>query len=132
MGTTDDRARDDRDLDETLEETFPASDAPANTIETGIRVGTSPSPSPSDVVDNRAANRYELNIDGQIAVVEYERTPRSIVLRHTEVPPALRGRHLGDVLVTGALARARSEGLQIVVVCPFIRAFLQKHPDQRP
>jgi hypothetical protein len=30
---------DDRDLDETLDETFPASDPPANTVETGIRVG---------------------------------------------------------------------------------------------
>jgi predicted GNAT family acetyltransferase len=117
---------DDRDLDETLEETFPASDAPANTTETGIRVGASPSP--SDVVDNRAANRYELAVDGQIAVVEYERTPKSIMLMHTEVPPALRGRHVGDVIVTGALARARAEGLQVVVVCPFIRAYLQKHP----
>jgi hypothetical protein len=31
---------DDRDLDETLDETFPASDPPANTVETGIRIGT--------------------------------------------------------------------------------------------
>jgi hypothetical protein len=31
-----------RDLDETLDETFPASDPPANTVETGIRVGATP------------------------------------------------------------------------------------------
>ena len=33
---------DDSKLDEALEETFPASDAPANTVETGIRIGTPP------------------------------------------------------------------------------------------
>jgi len=125
MAPSDNRAGTDRDLDETLEETFPASDAPANTTETGIRLAA---PSPADVVDNGASNRYELTVDGQIAVVEYERTPKSIVLMHTEVPKGLRGRGIGDVIVRGALNRARAEGLQVVVVCPFIRAYLQKHP----
>src|SRR3954463_3030323 len=31
--------RDDRALDEALAETFPASDPPANTVETGVRIG---------------------------------------------------------------------------------------------
>jgi hypothetical protein len=39
---TDPTPQEDEALDETLEETFPASDAPANTGETGIRVGTPP------------------------------------------------------------------------------------------
>ena len=34
--------RDDRDLDEILDETFPASDPPANTVETGVRIGPMP------------------------------------------------------------------------------------------
>ena len=37
--SVDEDADRDRALDETLEETFPASDAPANTVETGTRVG---------------------------------------------------------------------------------------------
>lgn len=45
----------DRKIDEALEETFPASDAPANTVETGIRVG--PVPSPPTATDNREAKR---------------------------------------------------------------------------
>jgi hypothetical protein len=45
----------DEDLDETLEETFPASDAPANTVETGIRIGAVA----SDVIDNREARRFQ-------------------------------------------------------------------------
>src|SRR4029434_7255248 len=45
------RGTGDEDLDETLEETFPASDAPANTVETGILVAAAPDV--SDVIDHR-------------------------------------------------------------------------------
>ena len=117
-----DRA-DDR-LDETLEETFPASDAPANTIETGIAF----EPEPETVHDNRSANRFELKTGDDLAFLTYERRPGAIVFVHTEVPPRFRGRHFGESLVEGALAAARAEGLRIIVVCPFVRAYLEKHP----
>jgi predicted GNAT family acetyltransferase len=118
------RGTDDRALDEALRETFPASDPPANTVETGIRVGT---PSES-VVDNREANRFELVVDGHTAVLNYERTQTSLVLVHTEVPEPLRGRRLGNVLVRAALDGAAVEGRRIVAVCPFVKAYLRKHP----
>lgn len=117
---------DDRAIDEALEETFPASDAPANTVETGVRVGA-PDTLP-DVVDNRAEQRYELNVDGQLATLAYERRDDALVLVHAEVPEALRGRHIGDALVAGSLPLARAEGRRLVVVCPFVRAYLRKHP----
>jgi hypothetical protein len=119
---------DDEELDETIEETFPASDAPANTVETGIRVG--PGAAAPDVIDNREAQRFEVTVDGQTAVLHYERRPHSIVLVHTEVPPPLRGRHLADLLAKAAVDRAHAEDLQVVVVCPFVTAYLQKHPEQ--
>jgi uncharacterized protein len=120
------RSAGDRKLDETLEETFPASDAPANTVETGTRVGSVPV-SPS-VTDNREASQFELVVDGQTAVLTYERTPTSLVLVHTEVPPSLRRRHLADALAKAAIDAAHAERLQIVVVCPFVKAYLRKHP----
>ena len=119
------RATDDPALDETLRETFPASDPPANTVESGIRVG----PPPDPVVDNRDDSRFELTVDGHTAVLNYERTPKSLVLVHTEVPEPLRGRRVGDALVKAALAGARGEGLRIVAVCPFVRAYFRKHPQ---
>jgi predicted GNAT family acetyltransferase len=117
----------DRDLDETLEETFPASDPPANTVETGIHLDVA---SASDaVVDNREAHRFELAAEGYTAVLVYERTPTSLVLVHTEVPVALRGRHFADALAKAAIERAHADGLRVVAVCPFVKAYLQKHPD---
>jgi predicted GNAT family acetyltransferase len=83
-------------------------------------------PSPA-VTDNREASRFELVVDGQTAVLAYERTPKSLVLVHTEVPPALRGRHLADALAKAAIDAAHAEGLQYVAVCPFVKAYVRNH-----
>ena len=116
-------AMNERDLDETLEETFPASDAPANTVETGVARGV---PAPG-VSDNREASRFEI-VDGRhVSFLSYRRTPTTLTLVHTEVPEALRGRGLGATLVQAALDAGRHDGLQIIVECPFAKAYLQKH-----
>ena len=84
----------------------------------------------SEVIDNRKASQFELVVDGQTAVLVYQRTPASLTLVHTEVPASLRGRHLGEALVEAALDSARAEGLQVVAVCPFVKAYLRKHPNR--
>ena len=118
---------DDSKVDEALEETFPASDAPANTVETGIRIAIPPATDIGDVTDNTTQSRFELNVDGHVAYLEYERTPNTLTLLHTEVPPEIRGRHIADRLVEAALAVGRSEGRRLVVICPFARAYLRRH-----
>jgi predicted GNAT family acetyltransferase len=118
---------DDSKLDEALEETFPASDAPANTVETGIRIGTPPATDIGAVSDNAAQSRFELNIGGHLAYLEYERTPNTLTLIHTEVSPEIRGHHVAERLVEAALAIGRAEGRRIVVICPFARAYMRRH-----
>jgi hypothetical protein len=112
-------------LDEALEETFPASDAPANTVETGIRIGAAE----AAVRDNPDASRFEMAVDGQIAFLAYQRRPDAIVLTHTEVPPPFRRRGLASLLAKSALEAARAEGMRVIARCPFVRAYLQKHPE---
>ena len=122
------RAALDRELDETLEGSFPASDAAANTVVTGTHVV--PAAQLPVVTDNRDASQFELVVDGETAVLRYERTRTSLVLVHTEVPPSLRGRHLADALAKAAIDAAHAERLQLVVVCPFVKAYLRKHPQR--
>jgi predicted GNAT family acetyltransferase len=121
-------SRGDSKLDEALEETFPASDPPANTVETGIRTGEPGPAARGSVTDNPGLSRFELSADGATAFLRYERTNDALTLIHTEVPTALRGRHVGEALVEAALQTARSGGLRIVAVCPFVKAYLRKHP----
>ncbi len=72
--------------------------------------------------------RFELAVDEHVAFLQYERKGNRIVLIHTEVPPALRGRGLSNVLTKHALDAARAEGLIVIATCPSVRAYLKKHP----
>jgi uncharacterized protein len=81
-----------------------------------------------EVRDNRAAQRFELEVDGALAVLEYERKNGAMVFNHTQVPEQFRGRGYGEILVKAGLAAARAEGLRVVAICPYVRAYLRKHP----
>ncbi len=111
-------------LDETIAGTFPASDAPAGTVVTGIRVDGS-DPVPPLVTDRADRERFEVVIDGHIAFLEYERRPGALALIHTEVPDDLRGRGVGAALAEAGIAAARAEGRRVVAICPFVRTYLR-------
>lgn len=83
-----------------------------------------------EITDNGERNRYEITLDGEPAgFVEYERGEGSVVLLHTEVDPAFGGRGVGGALARGVLDDLRAQGLSAVPVCPFIKKWIEKHPD---
>ncbi len=53
----------------------------------------------------------------------------SIIIDHTEVPEALKGRGAGRALVQRGVEDARAEGRKIVPLCPFAKAQIARHPD---
>ena len=82
------------------------------------------------VVDNPADDRYELWLDDRLAgEIRYTRAGERLVLVHTEIAPELKGRGLADVLVQGALDDLKERGIEYVPVCPFVRAYLRRHPQ---
>jgi predicted GNAT family acetyltransferase len=83
-----------------------------------------------DVVENNTEqNRYEIVRDEGVAVLEYRRRGDRTVLVHTGVPKVLEGHGLGGKLVAAAVEDARSQGLTIVPLCPYARAWIEKHPN---
>ena len=118
-------------LDETIEESFPASDPPANTPETGVHLEELDIAHAADIEvhDRPEANRFEAVVDGEVAFLEYERRPNAIVFVHTQVPESLRGKGVASQLAKAAIASARAQQLKMVPRCPFVRAYLEKHPD---
>ena len=84
---------------------------------------------PDEVRDNPAQRRFELNADGGTAATYYDLSPGVITFTHTEVPPALEGRGIGSKLARGALDAVRAQGLKVVAECPFIRGYIERHPE---
>jgi predicted GNAT family acetyltransferase len=81
------------------------------------------------VVDNPAASRFEVLVDGEVAgFAEYRRTTSAVAFTHTVIDPAFEGRGLGSVLARGALDATRAAGTPVLPFCPFIRGYIQRHP----
>jgi predicted GNAT family acetyltransferase len=83
----------------------------------------------SQVTNDPAASRFELQSEGGLAELSYRRNGKRLVLMHTEVPVELEGRGLGGMLVSAAVDHAAQEGLTVVPLCPFAHGWLERHPD---
>ncbi len=82
-----------------------------------------------NVTNNETAQRYEARVDGHLAVLTYERDGNIITYLHTEVPSALSGRGIANQLARTALDEARAEQLVIIPLCPFVVAYIRRHPE---
>jgi predicted GNAT family acetyltransferase len=84
------------------------------------------------VTDHPEAGRYEITADGErIGFVTYRLAPGAITFLHAEVHPPREGSGFGSRLVAGALADARARGLKVRPVCPFVAAYIKRHPDEQ-
>lgn len=85
-----------------------------------------------DVHRNDASHRFEIETDGGTAVLEYSRPREGVLdLQHTEVPGAARGKGVADQLVRSALDQAREDGDKIIPTCPYVAAWIGRHPEYR-
>jgi len=67
--------------------------------------------------------------DLQAGYITYGERDGQVILFHTEVDQTIEGRGLGSTLVRGALDDIRERGLELVPLCPFVRAYLKRHPE---
>jgi predicted GNAT family acetyltransferase len=91
---------------------------------------------PTTVLDVPEWSRFEIHVDGRLAGFAQYRMKAGpheegglIVFTHTEIDDAFGGRGLGSILVRAALDTARSRGLAVRPDCPFVRAYVARHPD---
>lgn len=84
---------------------------------------------PGQVTNNQGAQRYEQETGHGLAMLEYQTDGKRIELVHTEVPPEAEGRGIAGALVRVALDEARERGLRVIPTCPFVRTYIQRHPE---
>lgn len=83
----------------------------------------------SEVRDNIERHRFELEEQGHIAFAAYALEGDVITLTHTVVPSSMQGNGVGSRLVAGALAQVRARGLRVIPQCPFVAAYIARHPE---
>ncbi|MEZ5764745.1 MAG: GNAT family N-acetyltransferase [Xanthobacteraceae bacterium] len=84
---------------------------------------------PNTFRNNQSKNRFELEIDDHLAFVDYEMSPGSIALTHTEVPKELGGRGVGSILAKAVLENVRAQGMKVEPRCEFLAGYIKKHPE---
>ncbi|MEN5362628.1 GNAT family N-acetyltransferase [Brevundimonas intermedia] len=82
-----------------------------------------------EIHDNAELKRYELPVDGEVAIVTYNLSPPNLMITETLVPERLEGQGIASRLAKHVLADAKARDLLILPVCPFFSAYLQKHPE---
>lgn len=87
------------------------------------------------VVDARERRRYEAFAGDELAgYVTYTRPDRddgrpAVVLEHAVVEPAHEGHGIGSAMVRLVLDDLRGQGATIRPDCPFVRAWIGRHPE---
>lgn len=83
------------------------------------------------VVENTAERRFELALDdGAIAAAYYRIDDEGrLVLIHTEVPSEFSGRGIATRLAAETFELVRSSGRKVILKCPFMVTFFNKHPE---
>ena len=82
------------------------------------------------VIHDEQRQRFLVQTDQGECVLEYRREgPAVWDFHHTYVPPELRGHEIASDLTTFALNYARTHHIWVIPSCPYVSAFIEKHPE---
>jgi predicted GNAT family acetyltransferase len=85
-----------------------------------------------DIHHDEDSHRFYAEVEGGEAELRYERIdPRTLDLTSTLVPPAARGAGIAGQVVRHAFDWARQHDVKLVATCPYVRSWLERHPQYR-
>ena len=82
-----------------------------------------------NVTHNAAAGQFEARTEHGVARLQYVLRGQAMDLAHTNVPQEAEGQGVGAALAKAALDHARKEGVQVIPSCPFVAAYVKRHPE---
>lgn len=87
--------------------------------------------SESDIAMDREAGRFTITVDDHLGALYFDLSDEVMVINSVQVPKAIGGRGIAGKLTRRALDQARSDGLTVDPVCPYVKRWLERHPDYR-
>lgn len=78
---------------------------------------------------NDAQNRFELDVDGGLAHLDYRREGDTLIFHHTYVPESARGQGHGARVVRAAMEFAQNGNFKVVPRCSYVASFLERYPQ---
>ena len=82
-----------------------------------------------EVRNDPVQSRFYTEVDGFGGELDYRQDGGVITFLHTSVDDELEGRGVGSQLARAGLDYARDQGLQVVPQCPFVRSYIERHPE---
>ena len=81
------------------------------------------------LVKNEEKKRFEIEVDGYFAFINYGDYGSQIALVHTEAEPELAGTGAASAVVEKTLNYIEKEGRPLLPFCPYVFAYIKKHPE---
>jgi predicted GNAT family acetyltransferase len=96
------------------------------------REASVPADAPVEVTNDADGSRFEARVGGHPAGhLAYRLEPDRVVLVHTQTERGFEGRGVASALARAALDDARARGLLVIPRCPFVRSYLDRHPEDQ-
>ena len=89
---------------------------------------------PDDILieHDTTAHQFQAGVDRQLGFLKYRRAPGRITFVHTEVPESLRDHGIAAKLARAGLEFAKAESLRVIVACPYVKSYIDRHPEYVP
>ena len=83
------------------------------------------------LVKDEAKQRFYIEVDGHLAFINYDYAEgeHQIALVHTEAEPELLGTGAAAAVVEKTLQYIKENGKKLFPFCPYIFAYIKKHPE---
>jgi hypothetical protein len=83
----------------------------------------------TNIIHNENRNRFEIHLEDDIAVLNYQRSNNTIIYTYAGVPPAFRGRGIASKLAKAGMEYAKEQGFTVEARCSFVAAYVRRHPE---
>ena len=81
------------------------------------------------VTNNLNQQQFEVQVEGELAVLQYRFHDKLLWLMHTEVPEKIEGHGVASALAYAAFEWAKATDINVKVICPFVAVYLKRHPE---